>query len=172
MIRWALIATIGFAVLFAGPARTANGEEPSDTAKTVVTNEQTIRDLRAKVNELVVRNQRMGRRIRRQYLTISRQRNQLRRAARSYGSISSIIALGATAFGQSPGILLRKAGCESHFWPYARNRSSGASGLFQFLPSTWRSTPFGGFSIWDPFAQSLAAGWMHRMGRGNEWSCR
>src|SRR4029434_1451859 len=35
--------------------------------------------------------------------------------------------------------------------PYAVNRSSGASGLLQFLPSTWRSTPQGraGMSVFD-----------------------
>ena len=88
--------------------------------------------------------------------------------------MTGIIAVSARAFGQSASMLIRKASCETGgtFSPYARNPSSGASGLFQFLPSTFRTTPFAGFSIWDPFANSLAAAWMHRAGRGGEWSCR
>jgi hypothetical protein len=39
-------------------------------------------------------------------------------------------------------------------------------------PSTWRSTPYGVFSVWSPYANALAAGWMHLNGRGGEWSCQ
>jgi len=55
---------------------------------------------------------------------------------------------------------------------HARNPSSTATGLYQFLTSTYASTPFGraGFSIFSPYAQSLAAGWMHAHGRGCEWA--
>jgi hypothetical protein len=67
--------------------------------------------------------------------------------------------------------LWRKARCESHLWRYAHN-PSGASGLLQFLPSTWRSTPYGRFSVYDPYANALAAGWMHAQGRGGEWVCQ
>jgi len=69
-------------------------------------------------------------------------------------------------------------GHESKGNPNARNRQSvwngeHATGLYQFLPSTYASTPFGGFSIYNPLAQALAAGWMHAHGRGGEWStCR
>jgi hypothetical protein len=47
-----------------------------------------------------------------------------------------------------------------------------ATGLYQFLDCTFRSTPYGraGLSIWSPYAQSLAAGWMHAVGRGCEWA--
>jgi hypothetical protein len=56
--------------------------------------------------------------------------------------------------------------------PLAKNPSSTASGLFQFLVSTFNSTPYGraGFSIWSPYAQALAAGYMHSVGRGSEWA--
>jgi hypothetical protein len=67
--------------------------------------------------------------------------------------------------------LWSKARCESGFSPFAHN-PSGASGLFQFLPSTFRSTPYAGFSIWSPYANALAAGWMHERGRGGEWVCQ
>jgi hypothetical protein len=100
--------------------------------------------------------------------SLLRERQLMARHQRS--SIVSAIRLGARAYGQSSSTLIRKASCESHLWPYAHN-PSGASGLFQFLPSTWASTPFSAFSIWNPFAQSLAAAWMHRAGRGGEWAC-
>jgi hypothetical protein len=45
-----------------------------------------------------------------------------------------------------------------------------ATGLYQFLDCTFRSTPFGKMSIYSPYAQSLAAGWMHQVGRGREWA--
>jgi hypothetical protein len=46
-----------------------------------------------------------------------------------------------------------------------------ATGLYQFLDCTFRSTPYGkaGLSIYSPYAQSLAAGYMHEVGRGCEW---
>jgi hypothetical protein len=55
---------------------------------------------------------------------------------------------------------------------FAKNPTSTASGLYQFLTSTFASTPYGqaGMSIWSPCAQSLAAGWMHQNGRGGEWA--
>jgi hypothetical protein len=51
---------------------------------------------------------------------------------------------------------------------HAYNRSSGASGLFQFLPSTFAATPYGkaGLSIWSPYAQAMAAGYLHQLGDG------
>ncbi len=59
---------------------------------------------------------------------------------------------------------------------HARNPTaiggSHATGLYQFLTSTFHSTPYGRFSIYSPYAQSLAAGWMHQNGRGGEWAIR
>lgn len=69
------------------------------------------------------------------------------------------------------GWLLRVARCESRLNPYAHNRS-GASGLFQFLPSTWRTTPYGRYSIWSARHQALAAAWMFAHHRSSEWVCR
>ena len=60
---------------------------------------------------------------------------------------------------------------ESNYDPRAQN-PSGASGLFQFMPSTFAKSPPGqaGKSIWDPVANAEAAAWMYTLGRQNEWS--
>ncbi len=68
----------------------------------------------------------------------------------------------------------RIAACESGYNPNAVNRSSAASGLFQFLPSTWAHTPFGGQSVFNPAANAQAAAWYYNAtGRsGGPWSCK
>jgi hypothetical protein len=83
------------------------------------------------------------------------------------------VNLAAATYGYGR-ILWRKARCETGdtLSPRAYNAESGAAGLFQFLPATWRSTPYAVFSVWSPYANALAAGWMHAHGRGNEWACR
>lgn len=53
-------------------------------------------------------------------------------------------------------------------------RSSGASGLLQFMPSTWRGNHYGaaGFSVFSPYANALgAAQHISRYGTG-AWECR
>jgi len=76
-------------------------------------------------------------------------------------------------FGNSPGLswALRVANCESHYNPLAVNRSSGASGLFQFMPSTWNAN-FAGQNIWDPFAQARGALVFYNAGRQSAWTCK
>ena len=74
------------------------------------------------------------------------------------------------------------AQCESLGDPDAYNPYSGASGLFQFLPSTWASTsPKAGFpdaSVFDPVANIGAAAWIANrydalgMSYWQPWSCR
>jgi hypothetical protein len=61
---------------------------------------------------------------------------------------------------------------ESRNVPTAVNPRSGASGLFQFLLSTWMTTPQGraGYSRFDPVASREATRWMINAGRGREWS--
>ena len=71
--------------------------------------------------------------------------------------------------------LVARANCvvwyESRWNPNAQNRVSGASGLGQFLPSTWRTTPQGkaGYSVWDPYANHAAVVWMLSVGRAREF---
>jgi transglycosylase-like protein with SLT domain len=76
-------------------------------------------------------------------------------------------------FGNSSGLswALRVANCESHYNPLAVNRYSGASGLFQFMPSTWNAN-FPGQNIWDPYAQARGALAFYNAGRQSAWTCK
>jgi soluble lytic murein transglycosylase-like protein len=71
------------------------------------------------------------------------------------------------------------ARCESGLDPFNVNPSSRASGLFQFLPSTWAGRWGGyryhqlGFSVFDPVANALAAAQVvTRDGSWRQWVCR
>jgi hypothetical protein len=89
----------------------------------------------------------------------------------NHGSTVACIRRAALKYRVPEGLLLRKAWCESRMNPGAYNASSGAAGLFQFLPGTWRSTRYGRRSVWRAKWNALAAGWMHARGRGGEWNC-
>lgn len=95
----------------------------------------------------------------------------LRRSLHERESVAEAIELAATVYGHRS-TLWRKARCESRLTATAKNPRSTATGLFQFLDSTWASTPFAGFDVYSPYANALAAGWMHDTGRGSEWVCR
>lgn len=72
--------------------------------------------------------------------------------------------------------------CESYGDPNAYNPYSGASGLFQFLPSTWATVSpragFGGASVFDPEANIGTAAWLteYYASKGSHpwsaWACR
>ena len=64
------------------------------------------------------------------------------------------------------------AWCESRYHPNSVNTSSGASGLFQFLPSTWAFTPQHASSPFDPVANSLAAAWLYNRDGPSQWVCQ
>ncbi len=86
--------------------------------------------------------------------------------------IVQIIYAYADQYGQPREDMLRVARCESVLDPYAVNASSNASGLFQFLPSTWATTPFADQDIFNAEANAEAAAWMWANGRRGEWSCQ
>ena len=65
--------------------------------------------------------------------------------------------------------MLRVAMCESSFNPY--NSYVGHYGLYQYLPSTWATTPYRHHSIWSAKWQALATAWMWSQGRRNQWAC-
>ena len=64
------------------------------------------------------------------------------------------------------------AWCESRYHPNSVNSSSGASGLFQFLPSTWAFTPQHNQSPFDPVANSNAAAWLYARDGPSQWECQ
>lgn len=107
------------------------------------------------------------------YHHATRRLQSLRRVLLHKPTVVEAINLACATYGNCS-TLWRKARCETGgtFSSRSLNSSSGASGIFQFLPSTWRSTPYGRMSIWSPYANALAAGWMHQQGRGGEWACR
>jgi hypothetical protein len=86
--------------------------------------------------------------------------------------ILGFISSAAKKYGQSESAMVRVARCESNLDPCAVNRSGPYYGLYQFLKSTWSKTPYGDQSIYDPKAQAMAAGWMWKEGRKNEWACK
>lgn len=77
---------------------------------------------------------------------------------------------------------LRIIDCESNGDPDAYNPYSGASGLFQFLPSTWTTTSaragYTGASPFDPEANTASAAWLanyyEQQGRyyWEPWNCK
>lgn len=82
----------------------------------------------------------------------------------------------------SGAMLARKARCESTLNPYAVGFAVH-HGLFQFLPSTFQTTPYKVYSgkdfkrrlfkrLYSARYNSLAAAWMHHVGRGGEWQCQ
>ena len=92
-------------------------------------------------------------------------------------NVQTAIAAAAIVYRQSFTDMLRVAQCESLLDPKARNtqpiyNGEHATGLFQFIPSTWASTPFAAFDIYNGWVNALAAGWMWAHSRRNEWACR
>jgi Transglycosylase SLT domain len=64
------------------------------------------------------------------------------------------------------------AWCESRYHPNSVNSDSGASGLFQFLPSTWAFTPYAKYSPFDPKYNALAAAWLYARDGPSQWVCQ
>lgn len=74
-----------------------------------------------------------------------------------------------------PGALVwahRVAFCESTLNPNAVNAGSGASGLFQFMPATWASSPFASASPFDPALNARAAAWLYQKYGPGQWDCQ
>ena len=62
--------------------------------------------------------------------------------------------------------------CESRYHPNSVNSDSGASGLFQFMPSTWSGTPWANQSPFDPVANAQAAAWLYSRYGPGRWTCQ
>lgn len=98
---------------------------------------------------------------------------QARRALLARPSVDEAIHLSAVLFGVDEGRMRMVIGRESGFRPWAKNPNSTASGLGQFLDSTWASTPCGkaGLSVFSAYANALCMGWTIRYGGGwSHWS--
>src|SRR4051812_32398132 len=59
---------------------------------------------------------------------------------------------------------------ESRYDYKATNSSSGAAGLYQFMPRTWASTPYRKHSPYSPRWAALAAMWMWKHGGQYHWA--
>jgi transglycosylase-like protein with SLT domain len=88
------------------------------------------------------------------------------------GSVKDIITKAFTPYGAAAVSWgLRVAGCESGYNPRAYNAAGPYYGLFQFLMSTFRATPYGGQDIYDPVVNASAAAWKYHAGGAGAWSC-
>ena len=125
----------------------------------LVVNDFEVTTLKKKLRDVQRRNVALHKRVR-----------TLQRVVQHTPTVREAISLACMVYG-SCSTLWRRADCESGLYAGAHN-PSGAAGLFQFLPSTWAHTPFGAFSVYSPYANALAAGWMEAHGRGSEWVCR
>lgn len=85
------------------------------------------------------------------------------------GDIQAIIVHWAGIEGADANQLLRVAACESGFNIYAHN-PSGATGLFQFMPSTFYGN--GGTNLYDANDQSRVAATMFAHGQAGQWVCK
>lgn len=88
--------------------------------------------------------------------------------------IAAVVMSAARADAQEVSPYSARADCivahESHWDPNAVNPRSGASGLGQFLASTWASTPYAARSRFDPWANHAAVCWMLAVGRAREFA--
>ena len=72
---------------------------------------------------------------------------------------------------------MRVMRCESGGNPDAKNRSSTAAGLFQFLKSTWNrvaretGSPAYRDGVYDPVWSVVNAAWLWEHGGWRQWSC-
>ena len=85
--------------------------------------------------------------------------------------IESFIVQAARRYGQDPDDMLRVARCESNLVATAVN-PAGSYGIFQFVRSTWESTPYADNDVFEAWANANAAAWMWSAGRRGEWVCK
>ena len=92
------------------------------------------------------------------------------------GDIEGIIRAAAARWGADETQLLRVSYCESRYNPNAYNASSGASGLFQFLATTWAPNSvragYAGASVFDPVANANTAAYMFANQQARQWQCK
>ena len=80
------------------------------------------------------------------------------------------IARAAARYGQSRYEAYYIAHRESRYNWRVTNSSSGAAGLYQFMPRTWSYTPYRHHSPYHPRWAALAAMWMWKHGWKSAWA--
>lgn len=89
------------------------------------------------------------------------------------GSVQDIIVRACSPYGQATvDWCLRVASCESGYNPNAYNPAGPYYGLFQFLMSTFKNTPYGNQNIYDPYYNAAAAAWKYSVSGGGAWGCK
>lgn len=89
------------------------------------------------------------------------------------GTVQDIIVKAFTPYGATAVAWgLRVARCESGYNPRAYNPAGPYYGVFQFLMSTFRATPYGNGDIYDPVANVNAAAWKYAQGGAGAWGCK
>jgi len=88
------------------------------------------------------------------------------------GSVQEIIVRAFSPYGQAAVDWgLRVAKCESGYNPRAYNPAGPYYGLFQFLMSTFKNTPYGNQDIYDAYYNAAAAAWKYSVSGGGAWGC-
>ena len=80
------------------------------------------------------------------------------------------IARAARHYRQSKSQAYYIAHRESRYNWRVTNSSSGAAGLYQFMPRTWSATPYRKHSPYHPKWAALAAMWMWQRGGQSHWA--
>jgi hypothetical protein len=94
-------------------------------------------------------------------------------AAVPQGSVQEIIVKAFSPYGQAAVDWgLRVARCESGYNPRAYNGAGPYYGLFQFLMSTFKNTPYGNQDIYDPYYNAAAAAWKYSVSGPGAWGCK
>lgn len=90
-------------------------------------------------------------------LVIENRRLNAKLAAHHAPSVTEAITIASLVSGVPRAHLTRVVHCESGGRPWAVNTTSGASGLVQYLPSTWAATTFGraGLNRFSPYANVI-----------------
>lgn len=89
-------------------------------------------------------------------------------------SVPALIAEASQDYGVDYGLMMRLSWCESRHQRWAFNRWSGASGPFQWLPSSFAEVApqagYAGASVWNAEANVRTAAWA--ISRGQAWRWR